>query len=150
MRKKFDKELYDKHDTDAKVAVNKLFEGSVYKIVENPKKMGVDFLVFEGEEHIAYLEVEVKNNWKTPKFLYDDVQWPERKWKFCSLDKPTIFLMFNIDREFYLTASGVTLLKSPLQMVRNKYVKFGENFFKVPVGNVIFNDVHLSILEALK
>jgi hypothetical protein len=49
--------------------------------------------------------------------------------------------MFNHDLSRYLTATGDTLLSSKLEMIRNKYVKYGENFFKVPVDKVIFNDV---------
>lgn len=144
-RKHFDKELYNKYDTAAKLAVEKLFEGSDWTIQISPKKTAVDYMIFEGGEHIGYLEVEVKMNWSTPIFPYADVQWPERKWKYCNLDKPTIFLMFNHDQSQYLTATGEVLLGSKLEMVRNKYVRFGENFFKVPVTNIRFNDVYSEI-----
>lgn len=146
-RKHFDKELYAKYDVAAKKAIKKIFKGSAWTIKENEKKTGVDFLVFEGDKHIAYLEVEVKMNWNQKDFPYGDVQWPERKWKYTQLDKPTIFLMFNHDLGQYLTARGETLLNSKLEMVRNKYVRFGENFFKVPVSEITFNDVHSELRD---
>lgn len=148
MRKHFDRELYNKYDTMAKAKVNELFDDTGWTIEVNEKKMGVDFLVYdEDDEHVAYLEVEVKTNWKEETFPYSDVQWPERKWKYCELDKPTIFLMFNIDLSQYLTARGETLLGSKLEMVRNKYVRYGENFFKVPVSKITFNDVYKELRD---
>jgi len=145
MRKHFDKELYKKYDTAAKAAAEKLFENSAWTIKISEKKTAVDYQVFEGDKHIAYLEVEVKMNWNVKDFPYTDVQWPERKWKYTQLDKPTIFLMFNHDLSQYLTAPGKALLNSKLEIVRNKYVRYGEQFFKVPVSEVTFNDVHSQI-----
>lgn len=141
-RKHFDKELYKKYDTMAKEKVEKIFKGTIWTIAVNEKKMGVDYLVYKDGEHVAYMEVEVKTNWADNEFQYPDVQWPERKWKFCNLDKPTVFLMFSGDLTNYLTATGKTLLGSKMEMIRNKYVPYGENFFKVPVAKVRFNNVH--------
>lgn len=142
MRKLFDKELYTKHDTSAKKTIKKIFKDSHWSIKENEKKTAVDFLVFKNNKHIAYLEVEVKMNWNTEKFPYDDVQWPERKKRYAELDKPTIFLIFNHDLSQYLTTTGEILLNSKLEMVRNKYVRYGENFFKVPIDKIIFNNIN--------
>lgn len=142
MKKKFDKALYAKYDMAAKDAAISLFEGTAWTVVENTDKHGVDLLVYEDGLHIGYIEVEVKNNWVGPKFQYGDVQWPERKWKFCRLDKPTIFLIFNSDKSHYLTTTGDVLLGSKLEMVRNKYIKFGEHFFKVPIKDITFDDVY--------
>lgn len=142
-RKHFDRELYNKYDVMAKAKANEIFATGGWTIENNEKKMGVDFLVFdEDDNHVAYLEVEVKTNWEEKEFPYSDVQWPERKWKYCNLDKPTIFMMFNIDASHYLTARGETLLSSKLEMVRNKYVRYGENFFKVPVSKITFDNVY--------
>lgn len=141
MRKAFDKELYNKYDIAARTAVKELLKGTDWTVQDSEKKMAVDLEIYEGTAKIAYIETEVKLNWNQEKFQYGDVQWPERKWKYCKLDKPTIFLMFNHDLSQYLTATGDTLLSSKLEMIRNKYVKYGENFFKVPVDKVIFNDV---------
>lgn len=145
MRKRFDKELYNKYDKAAKDMVNKLFKGTAWTVKVSEKKTAVDFEVYENGKHICYLEAEVKLNWETPEFPYGDVQWPERKWKYCQLDKPTIFIMFNRDLSKYLTATGTDLLGSKLEMVRNKYISYGENFFKVPVSKITFNDVYSEI-----
>ena len=119
-RKHFDRELYNKFDTLAKEKVEKLFKGTAWEVTVSPKKTAVDFEIREGGEHIGYLEVEVKRNWNQKEFQYPDVQWPERKWKYCQLDKPTIFLMFNHDLSNYLTATGEILLGRKMEMVRNR------------------------------
>lgn len=142
MRKAFDKELFNKYDVAARTAVKELLKGSDWTVKDSEKKMAVDLEIYKGTEKIAYIETEVKLSWNKKEFIYPDVQWPERKWKYCKLDKPTIFLMFNHDLSQYLTTTGEILLSSKLEMVRNKYVKYGENFFKVPVEKVMFNDVH--------
>lgn len=141
MRKKFDKSLYDKYDAAAKTKLAEIFKGLQWQVKVSPKKMDVDFEVYKDGELVGYLETEVKLNWNTAPFPYSDVQWPERKWKYCSLGKPTIFMMFNHDLSEYLTAMGTDLLSSKLEMVRNKYIPYGENFFKVPTTKVIFNDI---------
>ncbi len=153
MRKKFDKELYNKYDTAAKTAAIKLFENlTPYTIEQSLKKTAVDFRILKDGELVGYLEVEVKRTWKGSTFEYPDVQFPERKWKYCKLDKPTIFMMFNEDLSSYLTVEGETLISSKLEMVRNKYIKYGEMFFKVPVGNILFDNIKpmLDNLEVIK
>ncbi len=142
MRKKFDKDLHSKYDTLARGEALKVFSGlSPYTIVESEKKTAVDFMILKNGVHIGYLEVEVKKTWDGSVFKYADVQFPERKWKYCKLDKPTIFMMFNSDLSNYLNVTGENLLNSKLEMVRNKYIKYGEMFFKVPVANITFDNI---------
>ena len=144
MRKKFDKDLHNKYDTLARDKAKKVFESlTPYSIVESEKKTAVDFMIYKDGVHIGYLEVEVKKTWDGPQFKYADVQFPERKWKYCKLDKPTIFMMFNSDLSNYLNVTGEDLLSSKLEMVRNKYIKFGEMFFKVPVDKITFDNVQV-------
>lgn len=140
MRKIFNKELYNKYDLIAKEAAKNLIKTTDWDFTNHPNKTSVDFRIFNKDIHVGYLEVEVKNIWKDT-FPFGEVNWPERKWKFCQLDKPTIFLIFNHDLTQYLTTTGNSLLSSKLEMVRNKYVKYGENFFKVPIDKVKFNDI---------
>lgn len=144
-RKHFDRELYNKYDVLAKDKVMDLFKDIPWEIKGSVKKTDVDFEIYEAGEHIAYLEVEVKMNWNVEKFQYNTVQWPERKWRYAQLDKPTIFLMFNHDLSQYLTATGEVLINSKLEMVRNKYVRYGENFFKVPINEIRFNDIQAEV-----
>ena len=151
MRKNFDRELYNIYDAKAKEAAHLIFETSGgYYLEESEKKTDVDFLIFDPEDnHIGYLEVEIKKAWVTKEFQYNDINWPERKAKYCTLDLPTIFLIFSNELDNYLTTSSKVLLKSPLEIVRNKYIPYGEKFFKVPKTKVIFNDIFQNIVELL-
>jgi hypothetical protein len=142
MIKKFSKTLFKKYDTAAKEAVAEIFKDmKSYSIVPNEKKYGVDFLIYKKKEHIGYLEVEVKTVWKEEAFPYSDVNWPERKAKYAKLDKPTIFLIFSKYLEQYLTTTSKCFLKADKEIVRNKYIPYGEYFYKVPLKNVNFNAI---------
>ena len=146
MIKKFSKSLFNKYDTAAKKAIVAIFKDfKDFRIVQNEHKYGVDFLLYKKDKHIGYLETEVKTLWKTEEFPYEDVQWPSRKKKYAELDKPTIFVIFSKDLKNYLTASSKILLKADQEIVRNKYIKYGEYFFKVPVKKIIFNDIKKQI-----
>lgn len=130
VRKKFSKDLYDQNDTVAKELVLELVkemnneEGHV-----NPDQYGPD-LVFKD----YYGECEIKYNWRGKVFPFKTIQFPERKMKFLNLDKPTTFFMLNADRTYALIVSNHDLLHSPLAMVSNKYIKYGEHFFQVPIS----------------
>jgi len=145
MRKHFDKALYDRYDAAAKTAARTLLQHTNFVLKDSEKKTDVDFEIYKDDKLIGFLEVEVKRNWAVGPFIYNDVQWPERKWKYCNLTKPTVFLMFNADLSQYLTATGEDLLSSKIEMIRNKYVAYGESFFKVPVSKVIFNNILQSV-----
>lgn len=148
-RKFFDADLHNKFDVPAKKAAKELFkdlENHNLYLKENEKKIGVDFLVYKNEEHLFNLEVECKTLWENA-FPYDTVQFPERKAKFCKLDKPTIFVMFNKTYTQFLTVPDDILINSPKAMVRNRYVRYGEHFFQVPITEVIFNDIRKSIKD---
>jgi hypothetical protein len=147
MRKFFDKDLHNKYDTPAKNIVNKLFKNTAWRVELSDKNTDVDFKVYKNNELVAYLEVEVKTLWNDAIFPYSDVQWPGRKAKYCNLDKPTIFLMFNKNLSKYLTALDKDLLASDRVMVRNKYVAYGEIFFKVPLEKVLFNNVYKQLMR---
>lgn len=149
MRKFFDKELHAQFDGPAKNAVLKLFsdlEGYQFQVQENEKKRGVDLLVYKDDIHVFNVETEVKRVWKS-EFAYDSVQFPERKQKFAELDLPTLFIMFNHDLSEYLVVNGADLIGSPKEMVRNRYVSYGEYFFQVPLNRVLFNNLKKSIIN---
>lgn len=149
MRKRFDKELHATYDTAARKFAMKLFKSlDPFTITENPKKTGVDFLLHKDGEHVAYLEVEIKRVWEGVDFKYEDVQFPERKWKYCKLDKPTVFMMINGNCTHYLCLDGDTMINSPIEMVRNRYIGYGEQFFKVPLKKVAFDDI-MAVIEKL-
>lgn len=146
MRKHFDKKLYEAFDAKAKANVLKILaEVSDLKACGSPVKTDVDLMVYRDRDHIFNIETEVKVVWSEDDFPYNNVQFPQRKQKYAILDKPTIFVMFNAKMNKYLSVTSADLIKSPLEMVRNKYVKFGEYFFQVPLSRVSFNDLKKSI-----
>lgn len=148
-RKRFDINLYEQNDKLAKESAIKLLDKRKYKIEENPKKRGVDLLVYNKGEHIFNIECEIKRVWTGKDFPYESVQFPERKEKFAKLDKPTLFIMFNKDQSAFLAVDSRDLVKSPKVEVPNKYVYSGELFFQVPLKKVSFNDVK-SIISKLE
>lgn len=148
MNKKFDKALFAANDLLARNKIKDILSSSPELVVEdNPKKMGVDLIVKNKEgEVLFYIEAEIKRVWQGP-FKYETVNFPSRKFKYCNLDKPTMFFMFNGDLSEYLTTTGNKIINSKTEIVRNKYVAFGEYFFKVELKDVVFNDVLAQIKE---
>jgi len=147
MRKHFDKNLHKLFDQKAKNAAIKLFEPLGISLIENSETKGVDLLAYKDGEHLFYVETEVKSVWATDEFPYENVQFPYRKQKYAILDKPTIFLMFNGRMNKFLTVCNEDLVKSPVEIVRNKYVAYGEYFYQVPFNKVSFNDIQRSVMR---
>lgn len=142
MRKRFDPTLHDLTDNPAREKVKELLKDSGYNVIDNPKKRGVDLLVYNDKgKLVANIECEIKLVWKASDFPYDNIQFPERKEKYAILEVPTVFIMFNHDRSSYLTVTGDVLISSPKKEVPNKYVYKGEYFFQVPKDKVKFNDL---------
>lgn len=138
MRKLFDRELFNENDKRARKAVKRILED--YNVIDNPKKMGVDLIVQDKDGNtMFYVECEIKKVWKS-EFTYTDVQFPFRKEKYCLLDKPTYFIMLNYDLSQFLVVKHNDMLASPKEIVRNKYVPYGEEFFKVSLEKVKFNE----------
>jgi hypothetical protein len=149
VRKRFDSALYEENDRIAKEFVKNALKGTEYQVIENPKKRGVDLLLYKDSQHVANVECEIKRVWKTTDFPYESVQIPERKTKYTELEKPTIFVMLNNDQSAYAAIPQQTLLNSPKKEVPNKYVYKGEMFYQVPVNTVHFNNIEQAIKEAL-
>lgn len=145
-RKRFDPALYAENDEIARNFVKDILKDSGYQALDNPKKMGVDLLIYKDSVHIANVECEIKRVWKTTEFPYDSIQIPCRKEKYTGLKQPTVFLMLNADQSQYLAITDKSLLASPKKEVPNKYVYKGEFFFQVDKDAVMFND----LLGALK
>lgn len=151
-RKRFDRDLYEKYDTLAKEGVEKLIDKRIYKVVENPKKRGVDLQIYRRKDDklMFNVETEVKRVWKERQFQYDSVQFPERKAKFAKLEVPTLFVMFNEKLSSYLVVKDKDLLKSPCVEVPNRYCYKGEYFYQVPIKKVKFNEIKSVIKEIIR
>lgn len=140
--KKFSKKLHEQNDKKAREIAKEFFSKYGYELRDNPDQYGVDLLAYdETGEHVMYVEVEIKRVWKSGEFPYGSVQFPERKWKFCNLDKPTAFFMLSNDCKRALLVTGKDLVASPLKPVSNVYMKKNENFFQVPLNKVTFTEV---------
>lgn len=140
-RKFFSKELHAENDELCRSAVKRLLKNSEFTCTDNPKKMGVDLLLYKGDEHVGYIETERKIVWKGKDFPYANVNFLYRKLKYAMLNKPTTFIMFSADMKSFLAVTGKDLMNSPVEEVRNKYVFKEELFFKVSLDKVIFNDI---------
>ena len=138
-RKRFDQTLFQAFDQKSKKKAKAILKKAGYKAQDSAKKTDVDLFVEDEQGVKFYVEVEVKTLWKSAEFPYETIQFLERKEKYAKLDKPTIFMMFNEDLSNYLTVLSKDLIKSPKKMVRNRYVRFGEEFFQVPVKKANFN-----------
>lgn len=152
MRKRFDRELYNEVDKKTKEKVFSLLEEfDNIHAAENTKKTKVDILVTDPDtDELKFnIECEVKRVWKNKEFPYESVQIPERKLKYAILDKPTLFVMFNVDYSAYLVIKSADLVASPCVEVPNKYVYKGEKFFQVPLTKVVFNDINKVIKEII-
>ena len=144
MRKKFSPKLFKQNDKIAREKIRDIItDWYPYQVKDNTAKYGVDLLVIDSiNEHICNIEVEVKKVW-IGDFPYEDVNFPERKAKYAKLKQKTYFVMFNSDLSQYLVVKGKDLLDSPCEIVPNKYCKYGEKFFKVPLSKVSFNKIVL-------
>ncbi len=149
MRKRFDPELHKQNDELARKSIRSLLRGSGFKVKDNPKVREVDMLLYKGDQHIGYIEAEIKRVWKGQSFPYENVQFPERKEKYTKLGKPTVFVMFNEDQTSFLALHGNTMITSPKAEVPNKYVRAGEMFFQIPIDKVSMNDL-LSVIRELE
>jgi hypothetical protein len=139
--KRFDKKLHEQNDERAPEIAKKYFSLHGYELRDNPDKYGVDLLGYRDGEFVMYVEVEIKRVWTEEDFPYGSVQFPERKWKFCNLDKPTAFFMINNKCNRALLVTGKDLVASPLKLVSNVYMRKDENFFQVPLDKVTFVEI---------
>jgi len=132
-RKRFDRELYQKYDQQARDVTTKFLENIGYEVREHPDRYAQDLIAY-GKETEFCVECEVKLVWDTEDFPYPNVQLPERKKKFFNV--PTQFFIWNKPMEHAMTfwAHDVATLE-PVE-VPNKYVYSGEFFYQVPMDMV--------------
>lgn len=136
--KGFDRDLYNKYDARARSWFRKILPDG-FTTKSNPKKMGIDMLVYEEDEITFYAELETKTGWKSKKFPFESLHLPLRKRKFCSLKYPSIFVVFNATGKAYACVWAHFVLRSPQRIISNKYIRHGEKFFDVPLKWVDFS-----------
>lgn len=127
--KPFSTELYNRDDNAKDLFVDWL-KSKAWSAWVNPDQYGIDVLAvdLDGNEH--QFEVEVKHNWKGPRFQYDTLHYSDRKRKFLAKPENTAFVTFNHERTHALVAPGVVLSEAPT-IVKNTIYTNNEKFIEV-------------------
>jgi len=152
MNKRFSIELYNKYDeiacAVAKILLPKYL--SIDSLVNSPDKKGVDLIGLTNFTHKFNVEVEVKTSWAKGlyPFPHKTIHILSRKRKFCLLRKPTLFCIFSLDFCGALLIPGSVLLKSPTEIISNRYMRLGESFFKIDLDKV--RCIHFSKKEEIR
>jgi hypothetical protein len=125
-KKPFSTELFELNDpAKLKVLVHL---GSKWYV--NPARYEVDLT--NGTE---YAEVEVKQHWRSgPPFPYPTINLPERKGKYLHHGEALKFWVLSADTSHAMVIPATLVLESPLNIVPNKYVRYGERFYQVDVS----------------
>lgn len=135
--KKFDKELFDQYDDFGRTKVKDFFIANFnLTLIDNPDIYGVDLIVYHKTKKLGYVEVEVRNSWKTDIFPFDTLNVPSRKKKLLTNDMLTYFVSINKTGTRAFMCSDNTVLTSPLEESRNKFVSSNEYFYKVQLNRL--------------
>jgi len=120
------------------------------KAEPNPKKRGVDFLLYLDDKLVGYAELEVKLVWETHEWSkFPNVQFPARKAHFAETDPPTFMVMFNAKGSNALIVDAKTMVASPLV---HRWTRRGKDFlYQVPLDKIVFGPENFEryILEKL-
>jgi hypothetical protein len=85
-------------------------------------------------------EVEVKHNWRGPKFHYDTLHYSDRKRKFLSDPYRTFFVTFNHERTHALFVPGLLLSEAPT-IIKNTIYTNNEKFIEVKAADCALIDL---------
>lgn len=134
-RKPFEKKIFDATDNPAREAIKDYIGRSGLFVRDNPDIYGPDLIVYKGFKPLSFVEVEVKLVWKPEQYAFpwDTVQLPERKLKFLNLGLPIEFFILRADLERAVLIPDYVVAKSPIEEVKNKYVKVGELFCRIDI-----------------
>lgn len=134
-RKPFDKKMFDATDNPAREVIRDYIGRSGLFVRDNPDTYGPDLIVYKGFKPLSFAEVEVKLVWKPEQnvFPWDTIQLPERKLKFLNLGLPIEFFILRADLERAVLIPDYVVSKSPIEEVKNKYVKVGELFCRIDI-----------------
>ena len=141
MAKRFSPELHAENDELCRNAAleskSLLLHLGIDALVDNPDKYGVDLIGYLEDEISCYVEVERKHGWSGPHFGFKTLHIPLRKKKFCWLDKPTHFVVFNKECSHAGLAQDTDLIDSK---VVSLFVKYEANaqFFDLDTQDVTF------------
>jgi len=137
LTKRFDRSLYDLYDQKAKEgAIVFALTAQSLPARENPARYGVDVLYGHDIFDERGLEAEVKVVWEGGPFPYENINVLGRKAKYFSAKCDLILFAKNLID--YAFIDGASIMASPKEVVSNKYMRAGEEFFKVHIDDAVF------------
>jgi hypothetical protein len=142
MKKSFDRDLYERADTQAKKHMIGWLEHSQPRCTVNSEETTYFDLTVKTDDlgDPQFYEVEIKYAWKE--------EWPENwtelripfrkkrlldRWKERYSDCLLTFVVFNHDCSRAWHVDGNTVLDSEVKEASNKHIRKGELFFHIPV-----------------
>lgn len=137
IRKKFDQELFNSNDPEARNVILSHLDSLGLFAKENDDQYGPDIILYRGLKPVSYIEVEVKRVWIGEAFPWESVQLPERKVKFTKLGLPCEFWIFNSTMEHAIIIPDTALSSSFLKEIPNRYIESGEMFYQIPLDMTI-------------
>lgn len=139
VKKPFSQDLYNSDDT-AKDQVISYLQAKKWKAWVNPDQYGIDVLAIDLDGKEMQFEVEVKHNWKGPKFQYSTLHYSDRKRKFLTTPENTAFITLNHERTHALMVAGTVLAKAETIVKDTIYTK-GEKFIEVNTVDCVLLDL---------
>lgn len=134
VHKHFSTTLHRSNDPQSRKVVIAFFKKKGIPLEENPDKYGIDLISPDGSLQI---EIEHRLSWDAPEFPFPDINIPERKAKFFESGNAQ-YVILSKDFKYMGVLRGQDMLEyihnSNLHENKNKFVKNGELFFKVPVN----------------
>jgi hypothetical protein len=131
--KPFSQDLYD-NDDKAKHLVIEFLEANQWEAWVNPDKYGIDLLALDPNGIEYQVEVEVKHNWTGDSFPYQTLHFAERKRKFISTDRLTLFVTLNHDNTHGLVANDQALSEATVIVKDTSYTE-QEQFLEISVSS---------------
>lgn len=130
--KPFSKSLFNGHDPKSRTIVKDYLAKNQIMVNDNPNKFGVDLI---SEDGTLKIEVEHRTVWKEEEFPFALINVPERKGKFFT-EECVSYAILSENYSHIGMISGKELKKyivdENLAENRNKYVREGEYFYKIP------------------
>lgn len=135
--KKFDEDLFSKNDPKSRKIIRDFFAEFGIKLMDNINKFGVDLV---SEDERTRIEVEHRHNWVDGEFPFEDVNVPERKYKFFK-DGNCQYVIISKNYDYLGFICGYKLKKYMkdefLRVSPNKFEE-REYFYKIPKAEFEF------------
>ena len=136
--KKFSPSLHNKYDNFGREIVKKFVKDTWnLEAKDNPDQYGIDLVIYKGEKKVGYAEVEVRTNWKSLNFPFDELNVPSRKGKLFNNDLPSLFFSVNEPGTALMFCSDSIILSSRTENSPNKYLD-NERFYKIPIKKMSY------------